>query len=336
MTQPIPNKHTDANRLTTGVQAAPAAASADEALSVGGDINSEDVDTSLDQAMGPLWARVLAPLPLPLLRGVGRAAGYLLYAMAGKRRRIVAVNLALCFPERTAAQRKRLGREVFVAFSQSLLDRAWLWHGAPEVVAQRLQLKGDWQHLIDDAEHAQVLFAPHFVGLDAGWTALNVHVKRSFATIYAKQNKPRLDAWIVAGRARFGKPALLARQSLGKSIVQVLRGGAALYLLPDMDLGARDAVFAPFFKVSAATVTSLPRMAAMGKTGVTPVSTRMTSTGYEVHIGKPWANYPTGDHGADAATMNTYLEAMIQTMPHQYYWVHKRFKTRPEGEAPLY
>jgi hypothetical protein len=82
-----------------------AAAAADEALSAGGDINSEGVDTSLDQAMGPLWARVLAPLPLPLLRGVGRAAGYLLYALAAKRRRIVAVNLALCFPERTPAQR---------------------------------------------------------------------------------------------------------------------------------------------------------------------------------------------------------------------------------------
>lgn len=333
MTQPNSNHQTGSESLQ---DARHAAAAADEALSAGGDINSEGVDTSLDQAMGPLWARVLAPLPLPLLRGVGRAAGYLLYALAAKRRRIVAVNLALCFPERTPAQRKRLGKEVFVAFSQSLLDRAWLWHGAPEVVAKRLQLKGDWQHLTANTAQAQVLFAPHFVGLDAGWTALNVHVQRPFATIYAKQNKPRLDAWIVAGRERFGNPALLARQSLGKSIVQVLRGGAALYLLPDMDLGARDAVFSPFFGVSAATVTSLPRMAAMGKTGVTPVTTRMTSAGYEVHIGKPWANYPTGDHAADAATMNHYLEAMVSAVPHQYYWVHKRFKTRPEGEASLY
>lgn len=309
---------------------------ADDALSAVGDINSEGVDTSLNQAMGPLWARALAPLPLPLLRAMGRAAGYLLYGLATKRRGIVATNLALCFPEQTPAQRKRLGREVFVAFSQSLLDRAWLWHGSPHAVAQRLTLAGDWQHLTQDTEQAQVLFAPHFVGLDAGWTALNLHLQRPFSTIYAKQNKPRLDAWIVSGRERFGKPALLARQSLGKSLVQVLRAGSALYLLPDMDLGARDAVFVPFFGVQAATVTSLPRMAAMGKTGVTPVTTRMTSSGYEVHIGQPWANYPTGDHAADAATMNHYLQEVVKTMPHQYYWVHKRFKTRPEGEAPLY
>ncbi|ESS15655.1 MAG: LpxL/LpxP family acyltransferase [Burkholderiales bacterium] len=304
----------------------------------GTDINSEEVDASLDQALGPLWARVLAPLPLPVIRGLGRAAGYMLYALAGKRRHIVATNLKLCFPDQPMAHRKRLAREVFVAFSQSLLDRAWLWHGSAQVVAERLHLSGNWQHLIDDPDQAQVLFAPHFVGLDAGWTALNLHLhgQRSFSTIYAKQNKPRLDAWIVSGRSRFGQPALLARQGLGKSIVQVLRGGAALYLLPDMDLGARDAVFVPFFGVPAATVTSLPRLAAMGKTGVTPVTTRMTSAGYNVHIGASWPNYPSGDHHADAATMNRHLETMVQAMPHQYYWVHKRFKTRPEGEAGLY
>jgi Kdo2-lipid IVA lauroyltransferase/acyltransferase len=311
-------------------------AQVDVCAAEGTDINSEGVDNSLDQALGPLWARALAPLPLPVLRGLGRAAGYLLYALAPKRRRVVATNLKLCFPDQTHAQRRRLGREVFVAFSQSLLDRAWLWHGAPEVVAKRLTLTGAYAHLTRDTTASQVLFAPHFVGLDAGWTALNVHVPRPFATIYAKQNKPRLDAWIVAGRERFGSPALLARQNLGKSIVQVLRNGSALYLLPDMDLGARDAVFVPFFGVSAATVTSLSRMATMAKTAVTPVTTRMTSEGYEVHIGQPWANYPSGDHAADAATMNVHLEHMIKAMPHQYYWVHKRFKTRPEGEPGLY
>jgi len=115
-----------------------------------------------------------------------------------------------------------------------------------------------------------------------------------------------------------------------------MRRDAALYVLPDMDLGSRDAVFVPFFGVEAATVTTLPRLADIGQCAVAPVTTRLTSTGYEVTVHAPWSNYPSGDSEADVAAMNARLEAFIATMPDQYYWVHKRFKTRPPGEKSIY
>ena len=292
-------------------------------------------DASAARAAGaPRWTRLLAPLPLPLLRFLGMLLGWVLWLFAHHRRRIVQINLRLCYPHLTKSARATLVRRTFVRFGQSLLDRAWLWHAPSDVVASRLVIQGEVDWL--NGTGARVLFAPHFVGLDAGWTALTRALDRPFATIYAKQSRPQLDAWVHAGRSRFGSPKLLPRQQLGRSVLQVMRQDAALYLLPDMDLGARDAVFVPFFGVQAATVTTLSRVAAIGHCAVAPVTTRLTSKGYEVTIHPAWVDYPTADPTADAAYMNAKLQAFVDTMPDQYYWVHKRFKTRPPGERPIY
>jgi KDO2-lipid IV(A) lauroyltransferase len=121
-----------------------------------------------------------------------------------------------------------------------------------------------------------------------------------------------------------------------KPIVASLRAGEALYLLPDMDFGAKDAFFVPFYGVPAATLPSLPRFARLGRAKVVPVLTRLTKEGYDVEILPAWTDYPTQDVEADTRLMNERLQSYIDTMPEQYFWVHKRFKTRPSGEPGLY
>jgi KDO2-lipid IV(A) lauroyltransferase len=91
---------------------------------------------------GIAFMRLLAHFPLPLVRGLGAVLGWVLYGVAVPRRRVVQVNLALCFPERSAAERRSLARQTFVYFAQTWLDRSWLWHGRPEVLARRLHLHG--------------------------------------------------------------------------------------------------------------------------------------------------------------------------------------------------
>ena len=103
-----------------------------------------------------------------------------------------------------------------------------------------------------------------------------------------------------------------------------------------MNFGPEESIFVPFFGVQAATVPSLPRFARLAGAQVVPVVTRMTQTGYSVEVMPAWADYPTGDPAADTATMNLRLQDFIATMPAQYYWVHKRFKSRPAGEKPVY
>lgn len=278
--------------------------------------------------------RALAHLPLAAVRALGWLLGWVLYAVVGGRRRVVQTNLRLCFSELDAVQVRTLSRQVFVRFAQAWLDRGWLWHGAPELVRSRLRVTGAVHEL--EGVDPVVIFAPHFVGLDAGWTALTQQVQRHFTTIYTDQSNEVSDAWILQGRQRFGSARLFGRIDGVKTIVAALRQGDPLYLLPDMNFGAKESLFVPFYGVPAATVPSLSRFAKLGRAKVVPVVTRMTTQGYEVQVLPAWAGFPTDDLQADTALMNVRLQSYIDAMPDQYYWVHKRFKDRPPSELDVY
>lgn len=278
--------------------------------------------------------RLLARLPLAWVRGVGWGLGLLLYALLGGRRAIAHTNLMLCFPELPTPVRRALVRNIFIKFTQAWLDRGWLWHGAPQRTLQRLSIVGDVAQLSGDTP--TVLFVPHFVGLDAGATALSQQIPRDFNTIFTPQSNQVMDAWIAQGRQRFGNARLFDRRMGVKEIVASLRKGQPLYLLPDMDFGGKDAFFVPFYGVPAATVPSLSRFARLGRAKVVPVLTRMTGSGYEIEVLPAWENFPSADAEADTALMNRRLQDYIASMPEQYFWVHKRFKTRPPGAPEVY
>lgn len=289
---------------------------------------------SLGARLGIGFMRLLARLPLSWVRGLGWALGQVLHTVAGRRRRIARANWAACFPEQSERERDAAVRRHFVFFAQAWLDRSWLWEAPDAVVKRRLVLKGNLAAF--DGDKPTVIFAPHFVGLDAGGLALTAKLPRRFCTVYAEQVNADIDRWMAAGRQRFGRPHVVNKRQGLRPIVAAVRDGFPLYLLPDMDHGDRDAVFVPFFGVKAATVTSLPRLARLGKAQVVPVLTRLVPEGYEVTVLPAWDGYPGGTVEEDTAEMNRQLEAFVRTMPEQYYWVHKRFKTRPPGEPPFY
>ena len=276
-------------------------------------------------AMGVGFMRLLARLPLTWVRGLGTALGWVLYAVVPARRRVVQVNLALCWPDTPQAERHRLAKECFMYFAQAWLDRSWLWH-APADVEALTQPGG------------VVVFAPHFVGLDAGWTALSLATPVPLHTIYTPQSNAGVDAWIAQGRQRFGHVDLRNRSDGPQSLISALRRGELLYLLPDMDSGEDDTVFVPFFGVTAATITGVSRLAKLTRAKVLPCVARMLpgGGGYVVTLLPAWENFPTDDFTADTRRVNAFIEEQAQSMPEQYYWVHKRFKTRPHGEASPY
>ncbi len=285
--------------------------------------------------LGLALMHLLAKLPLPVLRGIGWGVGRLLFILAAPRRKIALRNLELCFPEVPAAQRRAWAKETFVVFCQTFIDRSWLWFGSEALVRSRVQLTGALHELEGDT--ATIVFAPHFYSMDAGGLALPLNTPREFTSIFATNPDPVLDAWFMAGRQRFGKVRMLNRADGVKPIIQCLRKGGLLYLLPDMDYGPSDSVFVPFFAVpDAATIPSLSRFARLGKAKVVALYSRMTPQGYVAELTPAWDNFPTDDHVADTARMNRELQDAIRTMPAQNYWVHKRFKTRPAGQDSLY
>jgi KDO2-lipid IV(A) lauroyltransferase len=276
----------------------------------------------------------LGHLPLAWLRAVGWLLGVTLYALVVPRRRVAWINLQLCFPQWSKKQVRAVAIKTFVHFAQAWLDRGWLWHGAPELTLRRLRLTGALAEL--QGTEPVIIFAPHFVGLDAGWTALTQQLPRVFTTIYTHQANPQVDAWVFEGRRRFGEPQLCDRSDGPKPIITALRAGRPVYLLPDMNYGLPESVFVPFYGVPTLTVTSLGRLAKLGRAKVVPVVTRMTKAGYDVQVMPAWHDFPVDDQQADAAQMNLRLQAVIDTMPDQYFWVHKRFKDRPAGEPGVY
>ncbi len=284
--------------------------------------------------LGLILLRGLGYLPLSWLRALGAGLGCVLWWAIPSRRHVVRTNLQVCFPRLSAVERDVLGRQTFVYFAQAWLDRSWLWHRPAACIQSRVQLTGEVAALSDATP--TVLFAPHFMGLDVGWTALTLNLPLSFTTIFTPQSNAAVDAWVAKGRQRFGHVRLFRREDGVKPIVSALREHALLYLLPDMNFGPSESIFVPFYGEPAATVPSLSRFAKLGRARVMPVITRMTPEGYEVVVHPAWRDFPTDDAQVDTATMNQRLEAFINSMPAQYFWVHKRFKTRPPGLTELY
>ncbi len=283
---------------------------------------------------GILFMRLLAMLPLSVVRAMGKLLGWALYMAVVPRRRVVRTNLLLCFPERSDEERRALTRQTFVYFAQAWLDRSWVWHAPKSWILQRVTLTGAVHEL--SGTEPTVVFVPHFVGMDAAWGGVTLRMPRLSTTIYTDQSNKLIDRWILRGRRRWGNMRLFGRIEGVKPVVSAVRQGQPLYLLPDMDFGPQESVFVPFYGVPTATVPSLSRFARLGRAKVVAVVVKMTPTGYEVEILPAWENFPTLDVVADTALMNKKLEGYINAQPAQYFWVHKRFKTRPEGEQSVY
>ena len=275
-------------------------------------------------------------LPLAVLSRVGAALGMLLFALARARRAVVLTNLRLCFPGLGDAERRRLARAHFRAFARSLLEHGILWWGSKEDVQALVRCEG-LEHWIGVTDRPVILLAPHFIGLDTGGIRITCEGRR-VNSMYSRQKNAVADAIFLHGRTRFGQSTLFARQDGIRPMLKALKSGVPLYYLPDMDLGERDSVFAPFFGVPAATITGLSRIAGIAGAVIVPCVTRQLagSAGYVVKLYPAWRDFPSGDLEADARRMNAFIEERVREMPEQYYWLHKRFKTRPAGGPSPY
>jgi len=282
-----------------------------------------------------LW--LLHFLPLSLLAACGNTLGNAFFVLARRRRHIVLVNLRLCFPELDEVQQWQLARAHFRVLARSALERGLLLWASPARLSRLLR--------VDGAEHVRTLLAagrpvlmltPHFVGLDAGGAA--IAMRFACASIYAAQSNPVFDRLLLRVRTRFGDQLLLSRQESVRASVRAMKAGRPLYYLPDMDFGRKESIFVPFFGVQAATLPGLSRLARLAGAAVVPCLTRILpgGAGYAVTVGEPWQDFPSTDVEADTRAMNAWIEGAVRTMPEQYYWVHRRFKTRPAGEARPY
>jgi KDO2-lipid IV(A) lauroyltransferase len=274
-------------------------------------------------------------LPLTLLAPLGRGLGMLIYILARERRHVTMTNLGLCFPQWTEAERIKTARRHFQAFGRSLIEHGILWWSSRARVLRLIRIEG-MAHWQSAAGQPVILLAPHFVGLDMGGIRLGAEYR--VVSVYSQQKSPAFDDVLYRGRTRFVMPDLFSRQEGIRPVVKSMRKGLPFYYLPDMDFGERDSIFVPFFGVPAATISGLARIAQLAKAVVVPAVTYQMpgAEGYVLKFFPAWENYPSADAADDARRMNAFIEERVREMPEQYFWVHKRFKTRPAGEPGVY
>jgi len=273
-------------------------------------------------------------LPLSWISLLGAGLGSIVYRFG--RGRVTRINLKLCFPGMSDEQIDDLGRRNFRMLGRNALELSLMVWGSEENLLRLVRHEG-LENLKDAAARGEpvIAFAPHFIGLNMGGIRVAYEWPGS-ASIYSRQKNPVLDRIFLRARLRFGTPTLVSRQEGLRAVIRVIKSGKSLYFLPDMDFGPRDAIFAPFFGIPTATITAMPRLAKLTGAKVIPVVTRQVGDGYVVRFYPPWENYPTGDLEADVRRMNAFIEDRVREMPEQYFWAHKRFKTRPPGEPSPY
>lgn len=276
---------------------------------------------------------LLQLFPLKVVAAVGSAVGRAMFWLIPERRHVTRVNLAKCFPQLQPQERERLARAHFRAFCRAMVEHGILWWSPRERIERLVRLEG-LEHLRAFDGKPVILFAPHFVGLDA--TLQRLSLEMPVAMMYARQKNPLFERVLYEGRSRFGG-RMFPRQAGIKEGLRVIGEGIRFYYLPDLDYGIKRAVFVPFFGVSAATVTGLSYIARESGAAVVPCVTRMLpGTGYVARFWPAWKDFPGASAEADTRRMMAFIEERVLEMPEQYHWLHKRFKTRPAGEAGFY
>ncbi|MBY0572483.1 MAG: lipid A biosynthesis acyltransferase [Undibacterium sp.] len=274
-------------------------------------------------------------LPLPILGRLGEGMGSLLFRFLKRRRHICLTNLRLCFPALSNEEHHQIARRHFQVYVRSVIERGVLWW-ASEARLRRL-IHIEYTIPMNQMVSTPCIFmCPHFVSLDVAGVA--VMLESSLCSIYTTQRNKVFDKALRQGRSRFRPVQLFSRADGVKPILRAMKDKLPFFMLPDMDFGSKDAEFIPFFGIPAATLTALPRIAAATNAKVIPViaSIRPNYQGWNVKFDAPWENYPEADLVQATRHMNAYIEIEIGKMPAEYFWTHRRFKTRPAGEASVY
>lgn len=280
-----------------------------------------------------MW--VLHWLPLPLLGRIGKSVGTLFFYILRERRHIALTNLRLCFPELSDAKRQAIVKQHFQHYARAVLERGILWWASEERL-KRLIVVEPRVPLDLFQSGPTIILCPHFVCLEVAGVA--IAMKTPGCSIYTRQRNHLFDEALRKGRSRFHAPKLFSRADGIKPIIRAMRAGLPFFMLPDLDFGSKDAEFVPFFGNSTATLTAPARIAAATNAKVLPVVATFLSNyqGWKVTFYPPWENYPGDDVIAATRRMNEFIEARVLEAPAEYWWTHKRFKTRPPGEPGVY
>lgn len=282
--------------------------------------------------MGIFW--LVVQLPYAWQMRIGRGIGRLAHKLLSNRRKVVAINLQLCFPTLSDAERDTLTREHFASLGIGILEIGQCWWSSNA----RLQPMAHYHGL----EHVEaglskgkgvILLSAHFTSLEIGGRLFSF--KHPISAMYRPHKHPVLNWAMSTFRSKIATVAIPRDDVRG--MVKELRANHMVWYAADQSKRFKYTTIAPFFDEPAVTNTATSRFAKLTRATVVPFFTlrRETGDGYDLHFLPPPENFPSGDDVADAVTMNNIIAEVIRKAPAQYLWIHKRFKNRqPEYPNP--
>ncbi|MEN8214178.1 MAG: LpxL/LpxP family Kdo(2)-lipid IV(A) lauroyl/palmitoleoyl acyltransferase [Pseudomonadota bacterium] len=289
----------------------------------------------------PLWIvlgvlRLMLLLPRPVLMQIGKGLGVVVYRfLPRKRRKVLTTNLQLCFPELSAAEREQLAKEHVHAMGQGVIDVGLAWWAS----RRRLEPLAHFQGL----EHLQqamaggkgvILLSAHFTSVEMSGRLISHHVP--IDTVYRPSERPFTQHLLHVNRERHSRQTI--HKNNVRAMVRSLKQGHTIWYAPDQNMRSDTPLFVPFFGMETATNTATSALARITGAAVIPFLClrRRDGKGYDLELSPPLENFPSGDEREDAIRINNIFEGWIRRQPEDYFWLHRRFKQRPEGEAPLY
>lgn len=282
-----------------------------------------------------LLLRLITLLPQPWQFSLGRSLGRFLYRKIRRRRLVVQRNLALCFPELDQPQREQMAVRIFENNVIGFFETGMAWWANPRRYRNRVTIEG-LEHIQAAQARGQgvLLVGAHYSSLDLGGFLLGQAL--TFSTLYRPHDNPLINYFLERGRRRFVKR--LIPNSNAREVIKALRSGEVVWFAPDQDMGTRQSIFVRFFGQTAATVTASHGFARLGKAEVMIFGQYRNAdgSGYRLTISPALADFPSSDEAVDTQRINDELEAAIRVEPEQYMWVHRRFKTQPDGRGELY
>jgi len=258
-----------------------------------------------------------------------------MFRFAKRRRAIAERNLEMCFPEWPRDKREEILREHFNSVARMIAEAAWSWSGLVGRILKIGRLHG-LENLLDAQEQGNgvLLVTGHATCLEIG--ACIFGNQTTSGGVYRPLSNPVMEWYQNRGRARHSEFMINKRSAI--SVVKKLKRGATVWYAPDQDFGLEHSAFIPFFGIQTATLLATHRLPSMTGCAVVPMYPIYDKRArkYDVYLLPALENYPSGDPVADLTRINSMIEEQIRKAPEQYWWIHRRFKTRPEGESPFY
>ena len=279
--------------------------------------------------------RLASLLPYRAAMFIGRLIGRLIFLMAGSRKRIVDINLARCFPEKSGTERDRIKSLCDQNIGASLIEMAMCWWWHPQRLKSIVEIEGR-EHL-DAAlnnNRGVILLTGHFTSLEIGARLLALFMP--VQVMYRTQRNELFDSYLFTRRSSYFVNTISRKDT--RQLLKGIRRKIPTWYAPDQDFRRERNVFAPFMGIATATITASSRLAQSSGAVMLPYypERKKDGSGYVLHIDAPLENFPSDDEFEDASAINRSIEKYVRLFPDNYMWIHPRFKTRPPDEAPFY